>query len=55
VMEDSARLNIALRKRNVDCEYKVYEGGVHAFHAFIWFKIADACWEDHFHFLKRLS
>jgi acetyl esterase len=55
VMEDSARLNIALRKRNVDCEYKVYEGGVHAFHAFIWFKIADACWEDHFNFLKRLS
>jgi acetyl esterase len=55
IFQDSARLHQALLKRDVPCEFKIYKGGVHAFHVFIWTKLAKKCWEDSFDFLRKLE
>ena len=54
VMDDSIRLHQALRKRNVESQCHIHEGGVHAFHAFIQTKIAGRAWHDYHLFLEKL-
>jgi acetyl esterase len=51
--DDHARLASALGKRGVDVEAPVYDGEIHAFHAFIFRKNAQKCWDDHFRFLNE--
>jgi acetyl esterase len=49
--DDHARFARALQARGVDVEAPVYDGEIHAFHAFIFRKNAQKCWDDHFRFL----
>lgn len=44
--EDGARLERALKALGSACEARVYEGEVHAFHAFVWRAQARQCWRD---------
>ena len=56
ILHDSRRLHEALTGTGVDSELKIYVGGGHAFHAFVWKDLAKECWRDHFDFLtERLS
>jgi acetyl esterase len=49
--DDTRRLGEALGKLGVRCETRLYDGGHHAFHAFVLFKNARQCWRDTFEFL----
>lgn len=49
--QDHERMEAALIKRGVPVEAKVYGRQPHAFHAFVWTKIARQCWNDQFAFL----
>ena len=51
LLDDTRRLASALRHRGVRCQDAYYKGGVHAFHAFVFQKIARQCWADTFAFL----
>ncbi len=51
LLDDTRRLGAALAKRGVRCDTRYYPGEVHAFHAFVWRKHAQACWNDTFAFL----
>ncbi len=53
VQHDSERAEAALRKLGVDAHVKLYEGGIHSFHAFVWRPLAKACWRDMFAFLHE--
>jgi acetyl esterase len=55
IVSDSERLALALQKRQVDCIYQVYPKGIHAFHAVIWTKQAQKCWQDCFNFLASYT
>lgn len=46
VLEDSRRLESALRKMGVSCEANYYEGEFHAFHLFFWRPKAKQYWRD---------
>lgn len=46
ILDDSRQMAAALAKRNAACELRVYQGGIHAFHGFIWQAQAQACWRD---------
>ena len=52
VLDDTRRLHKALTKLDVPCEAPIYEGELHAFHAFYWRKRARECWASWFNFLK---
>ena len=54
ILNDTERMEAALKKRGVDCEARYYEKGVHSFHALIFQKIAQDCWRDQFAFLDRV-
>ncbi len=54
LLDDTRRLGAALAKRGVRCETRYYPGEVHAFHAFVWRKHAQACWRDTFDFLREV-
>lgn len=49
---DSLRLQAALERRGIDAEAKLYPGGMHAFHAFVFTRQARACWHDMREFLR---
>ena len=51
ILDDSRRMGAALRAMGVDARDAYYPGGLHAFHAFIWQKEAQRCWEETFGFL----
>ncbi len=51
--DDTRRLKAALDGLGVSSEDKYYDGGVHAFHAFIWQPQARNCWGDTFDWLGR--
>jgi acetyl esterase len=50
---DNERLERALRAHGADVEARVYDGEIHAFHAFVIREKAKQCWRDHFDFLER--
>ena len=53
LLDDTRRLAAALRARGVLARDAYYDGGVHAFHAFVFQAIARNCWADTFDFLGR--
>lgn len=53
LLDDSRRLEAALRRLGVPCEVKYYPGEVHAFHAMVWRPAARAFWRDTFRFLEQ--
>ena len=53
LLDDTRRLEAALRAQNTDIVTKYYEGEVHAFHAFVWRPNAIQCWKDQFDFLAQ--
>ena len=53
LIDDSRRLVKALRSMDVAAEAAYYKGGLHAFHALVWLRIAKECWRDHYNFLEK--
>lgn len=53
LLDDTRRLEKALRQLNVPCEARYYPGGIHAFHAMVWDPTARRCWRDALAFLDR--
>lgn len=52
VADDTRRLGTALQRFDMPSEAPFYEGGGHAFHAFIWQEAAKKAWADQLAFLK---
>lgn len=52
VVDDTRRLGAALRRFDIASDAPIYPGAHHAFHAFVWRKAAQACWEDMTAFLE---
>lgn len=52
MLDDTRRLDAALRRLGVDCEARYYKGEAHAFHAFVFRKNARLCWQQTFDFLS---
>ena len=53
LLHDTRRLHAALLDADTDTEMKIYVGGGHAFHAFVWTDLAKECWRDHFDFMSN--
>lgn len=53
LLEDTRRLEAALRRHGARAEARYYEGGIHAFHAFVWREEAKRCWRDSLEFTAR--
>lgn len=53
LLDDTRRLEKALRLLNVPVEARYYPGGIHAFHALVWDPAARRCWRDALAFLDR--
>lgn len=53
LLDDTRRLDRALRAMKVECEARYYEGELHAFHALVWRRQAKRCWREQLAFLKR--
>jgi acetyl esterase len=53
VLEDSRRLERALKRLKVAVSAHYYRGETHAFHVMFWRKQALRCWRDSFAFLRR--
>jgi len=53
LLDDTRRLDAALRLLGVDSEAAYYEGEIHAFHAMVWRKPARRCWRDIYAFLDQ--
>lgn len=53
LLDDTRRLEKALRALNVPVEARYYPGGIHAFHAMVWDPAARRCWRDALAFLDR--
>lgn len=53
LVDDTRRLDEALRRLGAHSEARYYPGGVHAFHALVWREQALQCWRDTFDFLSR--
>lgn len=53
LLYDTRRLKAALDQMGVPAEAHYYEGGLHAFHAFVFNAQAQASWRDQFAFLAR--
>ncbi len=51
LLDDTRRLAVALRERNVIVEASYYPGEMHAFHAFVFRAQAKKCWGDTYRFL----
>jgi acetyl esterase len=54
LLDDTNRLQAALQRRGVRHTSLTYEGGTHAFQAFIWNERARQCWRDCFAFLESV-
>lgn len=54
LLDDSRRLAKALDALGVENELRIYRGGVHAFHAMVFQKIAREHWRDNFRFMDRV-
>jgi acetyl esterase len=53
LLDDTRRLNRALKAMGVVCEARYYEGELHAFHALVWRRQARRCWREQLAFLAR--
>ncbi|MFT6399984.1 MAG: acetyl esterase [Bradymonadia bacterium] len=53
LLDDTRRFAAAYQARGGECEVRYYPGEVHAFHAFLWRKAAQECWQDHYKFLDE--
>lgn len=53
LLDDTRRLDRALRGLGGISEAEYYEGEIHAFHAMVWRRSARRCWRDIFGFLDR--
>lgn len=53
LLDDTRRLETALRALEVPVEARYYPGGIHAFHALVWDPAARRCWRDALAFLDR--
>jgi acetyl esterase len=53
LLDDTRRLEKALRRLQVPCEARYYPDEIHAFHALVWRKQARRCWRDALAFLDR--
>jgi acetyl esterase len=53
LLDDTRRLDRALKAMGVECEARYYEGELHAFHALLWRRQARRCWREQLSFLKR--
>lgn len=53
LQNETHRMAKALREMGVVAEDRTYEGGLHAFHAFVWTHQSQRCWEDTFAFLTH--
>lgn len=55
VLDDTRRLGPALERFASQSEIRLYEGGIHAFQAFVWTRLARRAWEDQDAFLRALG
>jgi acetyl esterase len=55
LLDDTRRLDRALKAMGVECEARYYEGELHAFHALLWRRQARRCWREQLSFLGRAS
>ncbi len=53
VLDDSIRLTSALEALGASSETRIYDGGVHAFHAMFWREPGPSCWRDMRDFLAE--
>ena len=53
LLNDTRRLEVALRRRGASYEARYYAGELHAFQAMVWRPKARACWRHTFDFLGR--
>lgn len=53
LLDDTRRLDRALKAMGVECEARYYEGELHAFHALLWRRQARRCWREQLAFLGR--
>jgi acetyl esterase len=53
LLDDTRRLDRALKAMGVECEARYYEGELHAFHALVWRRQARRCWREQLAFLAR--
>lgn len=53
LLDDTRRMDAALRRMGVPSEARYYPGEIHAFHAMVWRSPARRCWRDAFAFLDR--
>lgn len=51
LLDDTRRMERALRDLGVYCEARYFPGEIHAFHAFVWRKAARECWREMLHFM----
>lgn len=54
LLDDTRRLERALRSMGVECEARYYEGEPHAFHALVWRRQAKRCWREQLAFMDRV-
>ncbi len=54
LLDDTRRMEVALRRLGVDADIAYYPGEVHAFQAFIWRQNARRAWARIFRFLERV-
>ncbi|MCA9605237.1 MAG: alpha/beta hydrolase [Myxococcales bacterium] len=53
LLDDTRRLDKALKALGGTSEAVYYPGDIHAFHAFVFLESAQRCWRDQFDFLER--
>lgn len=54
LVDDTRRLERALRRLGVECTARYYDDEHHAFHAFMWREAARRCWRDTYAFVDEL-
>jgi acetyl esterase len=56
IMDDTLRLDAALKKRGISATMKIYPDRHHAFHAFVPIdSVARECWKDQIEFLREIA
>lgn len=53
LLDDTRRLERALKAMGVPCQARYYPGEIHAFHALVWRRGAKRCWKDQLDFLDE--
>ena len=53
LLDDTRRLKRALDRLGAVCEVRYYPREIHAFHAMVWRKQAQLCWQEKLAFLRR--